>query len=943
MKKLLVTITILLFNLYIQAQDIYWATKVDSVSSEYSDDEAAAFTILGLPNVDKRGRWSAYAWAVEPNKINTEGIETAYIDVTFGTKAIMANQLAVFESFNPGAVSEIFIQGYRDWERVYVDTFVLAKTGFVTFDGKIDEDLKKVLGTVKKDWNLVVKDHEFQSQKGSNILRVKFEAQEVLKVRIVLNTLAIDGWNQIDAVALASDKYKKEIDYPQINLADKSLLTEREAQNMGEYINTPYAEINPVLSPNGKELYFSRSFYDKAYYAETQHIFVSDYNANVLPECYRRKDMYYEETELWEPAAPYSKKYNNIIPNELFAFTNNGNKLYFNNLYTNEVSDNSDSIFFKNTAGISESIKDTVFWKNASSEQVESLQKYVLPNYKALKVNKEETVLLMVVEDSLTKAQSLFTNVKLQEKWLDSPILLGSLENQNTFPLNYSAQAETARFIFYVDTLNSDSLKVGNIEWHDVQDVKIKNFQNNSKYINLFVTPNDETMFLAIANDKSKGERDLFYSNKQADGSWSEPQSMGNVLNTINDEDAPFLDEDGVSLYFASAGHSGYGEMDIYVSRKIGEGWDKWSKPKNLGSKVNTGGSENGFIISPKTRVAYYSSTTKTVGCNDMADLYEIQMSKPIILVFKGKTLNVDTQEPISEAEVTLKALDENGEEAFSYATMISDEYNGNFSIKLHELVDANKLSNFALIARKEYHSQTNKKGDTIVFDVANINPNSRIITINRNLYLRTDENIAKTPKKREQDSLIIVHTDIVDPKTVVDTAMEQVVDTKIEILQPKDMITCDVLFYNGNMYLVPPPNKDGSLTKVQYLEDSYFKEFDYNQFDFSINEGDFEKMIQKIVERQKIFGTLTIHIVASASRVPTKVYDSNQDLAEKRASEAITRIKLAMQKHNIDENNITFKEHTYVQGPKYTKDLTKEDYMKHQYIKIWVVGCFDK
>ncbi len=943
MKKLLVTINILLFSLIIQAQEIYWASKVDSVSSEYSDDKAAAYNILGLPNVDKRGRWSAYAWAAEPNLINTEGVEIAYIDVSFGTKTIMANQLAVFESFNPGAVSEIFVQGYNDWERVYVDTFVLAKTGFVTFDGKIDEKLKDILGTLKKDWNLLQKDKAFQAQKGSNILRVKFPAQEVLKVRIVMNVLAIDGWNQIDAVALASDKYKKEIDYPQMNLADRSLLTEREAINMGENINTPFAEINPVIGANGKELYFSRSFYDQKYFAETQHILVSDFSSAVLPECYRRKNVYYEETEFWKPAIPYIKQYNNIIPNEIFSFTNQGTKIYFNNLYTDEGNDNSDSIFFKNTAGISQSTNDTLFWKNASSEQITTFGKYILPNYQSIKINKDETVILLVVKDSISKEQTLLANVKLQDKWLDSPILLGSLMHENTFPLNYSAINETARFIFYVDTCKRDSLQIGNIEWTDPKEVKIKNFENNSKYISVFVTPDDQTMFLALANDKSKGERDLFYSTKQADDSWSEPKSMGDVLNTLNDEGAPFLDEDGVSLYFASAGHSGFGEMDIYVSRKIGEGWDKWSKPKNLGSNVNTGGSENMFVISPQTRVAYYSSTTKTVGCNDMADIYEIQMSKPIILTFKGVTVDVDTKEPVSEAEVTLKALDENGEEAFSYATMISDEYSGNFSIKLYELVDANKLTNFALIARKEYYSQTNSKGDTILFDIANINPDNRVITINRNLFLRTDEEIAKTPKKRERDSIIIANTDIKDPKAVVDTTMDQVVDSKIEILQPKDMTTCDVLFYNGNLYLVPPPNKDGSLTKVQYLEDSYFKEFDYNQYDFSINEEDFEKMITKIVDRQKIFGTLTIHIVASASRVPTKVYDSNQDLAEKRASEAISRIKLAMQKHNIDENNITFKEHTFVQGPKYTKELTKEDYMKHQYIKIWVVGCDDK
>ncbi len=941
MKKLFLTINILLFSLIIQAQDIFWATKVDSVSSQYSDYEGAAFNILGQPNVDKRGRWSTYAWAVEPNSINTEGVETAYIDVSFG-KAITSNQLAVFESFHPGAVSEIFIKGYRDWERVYVDTFVLAKTGFVTFDGKIDEALKDTLASVKKDWNLLIKDHAFQSE-GYNILRVRFEKQEIVSVRIVLNVLAIDGWNQIDAVALANENFKKEIDFPQINLADQSLITEREAQNMGENINSFYAEINPIVSPDGKRLYFSRSHYDLRYFAETQNIYISNKEQVKEDECYRRKDAYVEEVIKWQPASPYQKEYNNILPNEIFAITQGGNKLYLNNLYTNPSKIHSDSVLMGNMSGISYCLHDTTYWKEASSTQKEEFAKRLLPVYKNVKINTDETVLLIVTQDSVTKEQMLYANVKLHGDWLDAPMILGNLNEQILFPLNYMAQMESISMMVIADTTNRDSLKIGSILWAKPQELKIKNFKNTNKHISLSVTPDDKVMFLAIENPKSMGERDLFVSEKQADQTWSEPLWLGKNLNTLNDEASPFLDDDGVSLYFASSGHSGYGEMDIYVSRKTGEGWQNWSKPKNLGSRINTGGSENMFIIDPNTRIAYYSSTTKSFGCNDMADLYEIQMAKPVIINFTGRTINVNTKNEIGKVDVSLKALDENGEETFNYATTVSDEYNGNYNIRLHELVDANKLARFALIARKEMCTQTNSKGDSIIYEIADIDTKQRIININRTLFLRTNDGTDYSPEQKKRDSIQINNSDVVDPDRIVNDTMEDVVTGTGKFIQPKDMTTCDVLFYNGNMYLMPPPNKDGSFTKIEYLEESYFKEFDYNQYDFSINEKEFEEMVKKIVERQKIFKTLTIHIVASASRVPTKVYDSNQDLAEKRAAEAISRIRLAMQQHNISENDIDFKEHTFVQGPKYTKDLTKEDYKKHQYIKIWVVGCFKK
>jgi len=136
MKRFLKLYILMLFSVtanHIFAQRVEWAFHVDSVSSEYSPDRHAAKEVLGVPNVDRRGRNSIYAWAVEPNVLDKEGVEVAFIQVSF-KKVSDATQLAVFESFNPGAIALIEIKDEKNnWKTVYVDSLVIARTGFGTF------------------------------------------------------------------------------------------------------------------------------------------------------------------------------------------------------------------------------------------------------------------------------------------------------------------------------------------------------------------------------------------------------------------------------------------------------------------------------------------------------------------------------------------------------------------------------------------------------------------------------------------------------------------------------------------------------------------------------------------------------------------------------------------------------------------------------------------
>ena len=83
------------------------------------------------------------------------------------------------------------------------------------------------------------------------------------------------------------------------------------------------------------------------------------------------------------------------------------------------------------------------------------------------------------------------------------------------------------------------------------------------------------------------------------------PRSLGKPVNTNSDEYAPFIHADNKTLYFASKGHDGLGQNDIFFSvRENG----KWSKPQNLGYPINTESDESNLIVSADGHTAIFSS-----------------------------------------------------------------------------------------------------------------------------------------------------------------------------------------------------------------------------------------------------------------------------------------------------------------------------------------------
>ena len=105
---------------------------------------------------------------------------------------------------------------------------------------------------------------------------------------------------------------------------------------------------------------------------------------------------------------------------------------------------------------------------------------------------------------------------------------------------------------------------------------------------------------------RRSGNADIYRSIRNVDGTWSEPQNLGSPINTIGTEMAPFLHPDGHTLYFSSDRHIGMGGYDLFMSRRGEDG--QWQTPVNLGYPINTSGDEINFFVAADGKTAFISS-----------------------------------------------------------------------------------------------------------------------------------------------------------------------------------------------------------------------------------------------------------------------------------------------------------------------------------------------
>lgn len=471
-------------------------------------------------------------------------------------------------------------------------------------------------------------------------------------------------------------------------------------------------------------------------------------------------------------------------------------------------------------------------------------------------------------------------------------------------------------------------------------------------------TSDNRTLYFVSDRPGGFGGRDIYKCLRLPNGKWGAAQNLGSTINTKYDEDGIFIHPDGKQIYFSSKGHQSMGGFDIFTS-KINDENGNWSAPVNYGYPVNTTDDDVFLITSVDGKRAYFSSDKE--GGFGEKDIYLIEFPEfqpRDITVLIGKIIN-NSGASIADNDIfiintatsdTIQVLNANSTTGkFGANLPIGASYKTIYRVNgkefFSEVIDAPKGAGYNVVQKeipypsvitggaapeskdtkkkqknneewfgdKDDDSDTDPKPKTDLAQQPQGNDTKQPVKVNippvTDVKQPAKENtLAKNEKQPAKDK---------DGKLPAnDNATTKAPDDKLLALHPEKETTsdqCNVERLNFELY------------------------FRYNQKDFTTKRDEFRDFCDNLKNCIAAKPGMVVNIEASASKVPTRRYRTNERLAAARASTAERKVIKSLTKRGIKKSDIHIVKNELVQGPEYNKDAKENrlTYEQFQYIKI--------
>ena len=150
--------------------------------------------------------------------------------------------------------------------------------------------------------------------------------------------------------------------------------------------------------------------------------------------------------------------------------------------------------------------------------------------------------------------------------------------------------------IWYVDKINEG--------WGNPINLGMPINTNKNEFYPSFTS--NGTLYFCANYEKGFGGEDLYFS-RFVDGEFQSPENMGDSVNSARDEFNSYVSPDESFIIFTSMGWgTGFGGGDLWISFQKPN--NEWSRPKNLGQKVNSSAFEYCPSITPDGKYLFFTS-----------------------------------------------------------------------------------------------------------------------------------------------------------------------------------------------------------------------------------------------------------------------------------------------------------------------------------------------
>ena len=194
----------------------------------------------------------------------------------------------------------------------------------------------------------------------------------------------------------------------------------------------------------------------------------------------------------------------------------------------------------------------------------------------------------------------------------------------------------------YKATLENDS-------WSNITELPFNS--DNYSVAHPTLSPDGKTLYFASDMPGTLGQSDLFKVKLNDDGSYGIPENLGKTINTEGRETFPFVNDEN-EIYFASDGHPGLGGLDVFVSNINANG--TFSDVQNLGADINSPKDDFAYLIDTKSRRGFFTSNRDGgLGYDDIYKFLELRKITCQQILF-GEITDLVTAELLPDTKITL-------------------------------------------------------------------------------------------------------------------------------------------------------------------------------------------------------------------------------------------------------------------------------------------------